>query len=83
MRVLDVWRNSLTLLVRPRAGIAQDVVMDDVMAAMRARRGLRPGDRNTFYLIEQDRIMDPFNQLFGAIFAVGPGRTKLGGSGGR
>ncbi|MBA3917325.1 MAG: hypothetical protein C0516_01910 [Gemmatimonas sp.] len=71
VRVLDVWRNSLTLLVRPRAGVGQDVVMDDVMAAMRARRGLRPGDRNTFYLIEQDRIMDTFNQLFGAIFAVG------------
>jgi putative ABC transport system permease protein len=45
--------------------------MDEVMAAMRARRGLRPGDRNDFYLVEQDRIMETFDQLFGAIFAVG------------
>ncbi len=71
VRTLDAFRGSLTLLVRPSAAFSQDEVMDEVMASMRARRGLRPGDRNTFYLIEQDRIMDTFNQLFGAIFAVG------------
>jgi putative ABC transport system permease protein len=71
VRQLDILRNSLTLLVRPRPSYRQDEVMDEVMAAMRARRGLRPTDRNTFYLVEQDRIMDTFNQLFGAIFAVG------------
>jgi putative ABC transport system permease protein len=51
--------------------VAQGEVMDEVLAAMRARRGLKPGMRNDFYLVEQDRIMDTFNQLFGAIFAVG------------
>jgi putative ABC transport system permease protein len=71
VRQLDVFRSGLQLLVRPRADAVQTEVMDEVMASMRARRGLRPGDRNTFYLIEQDRIMDTFNQLFGAIFAVG------------
>ncbi|BAH38182.1 hypothetical membrane protein [Gemmatimonas aurantiaca T-27] len=71
VRQLDAFRGSLTLMVRPRSDISQAEVMDEVMASMRARRGLRPSDRNTFYLVEQDRIMDTFNQLFGTIFAVG------------
>jgi putative ABC transport system permease protein len=71
VRQLDVFKGGLTLLVRPRVDASQGEVMDEVMAAMRARRGLRPGDRNDFYLVEQDRIMETFDQLFGAIFAVG------------
>ncbi len=71
VRTLDVWRGSLTLLVRPERTASQGEVMDGVMASMRARRGLRPGARNSFYLVEQDRIMETFDQLFNAIFAVG------------
>ncbi len=71
VRTLGVFRGSLTLLVRPFATAAQGEVMDEVMAAMRARRGLRPGMRADFYLVEQDRIKETFDQLFGAIFAVG------------
>jgi putative ABC transport system permease protein len=71
VRQLDVFRRGLTLMVRPYADQDQSAVMDEVMAAMRARRGLRPSDRATFYLVTQDRIMETFNQLFGAIFAVG------------
>jgi putative ABC transport system permease protein len=71
IRQLDAGRGSLTLYVRPMVTYTQGEVMDEVLAALRARRGLRPGDRNNFYLVEQDRLMDTFNQLFGAIFAVG------------
>lgn len=71
LRTLDAFRGSLTLLVRPRPDAVQSEVMDEVLAAMRARRGLKPGMRNTFYLIEQDRIKETFDQLFSAIFAVG------------
>ena len=71
VRHLDAFRSGLTLLVRPYASATQSEVMDEVLATMRARRGLKPGARNDFYLVEQDRLMDTFNQLFGAIFAVG------------
>lgn len=71
IRTLDVWKGGLTLLVRPSSTVSQSEVMDEVMASMRARRGLKPGMRATFYLVTQDRIMDTFNQLFSAIFAVG------------
>jgi putative ABC transport system permease protein len=59
------------LTVRPLPSARQDEVMDEVTAALRASRGLKPGERQTFYLVEQDRLLDTFNQLFGAIFAVG------------
>ena len=71
VRHLNAFKRGLSLLVRPQADAIQSEVMDETLAAMRARRGLKPGDRNDFYLVEQDRIMDTFNQLFGAIFAVG------------
>lgn len=71
VRTLDVWKGGLTLLVRPFPTSVQSEVMDEVMASMRASRGLKPGMRSTFYLVEQDRIKDTFDQLFGAIFMVG------------
>ncbi len=71
VRHLDAFKRGLSLLVRPSTSAEQSEVMDEVLAAMRARRGHKPGERNDFYLVEQDRLMDTFNQLFGAIFAVG------------
>ena len=71
VRHLNAFKRGLALLVRPQADAIQSEVMDETLAGMRARRGLKPGDRNDFYLVEQDRIMDTFNQLFNAIFAVG------------
>jgi len=71
VRDLNAFKRGLSLLVRPQADAIQSEVMDETLAGMRARRGHKPGDRNDFYLVEQDRIMDTFNQLFNAIFAVG------------
>jgi len=71
VRQLQAFRSGLMLTVRPLPSARQDEVMDEVTAALRASRGLKPGERQTFYLVEQDRLLDTFNQLFGAIFAVG------------
>jgi putative ABC transport system permease protein len=71
VRHLQAFRSGLTLMVRPEPDADQATVMDEVTAALRARRGLKPGQPNSFYLVAQDRLMDTFNQLFGAIFAVG------------
>jgi putative ABC transport system permease protein len=56
--------------VKPRAGIARDVVMDEVTATLRGMRGLRPSQRSDFYLVGTDKIADVFNQVFGALFLV-------------
>ena len=70
-RHLNIWRGGLQASVMPRADVPPDVATDAVTALLRAKRGLKPGRPNTFYLVGQDRILDVFNQLFGAIFLVG------------
>ncbi|HWJ23818.1 MAG TPA: FtsX-like permease family protein, partial [Gemmatimonadaceae bacterium] len=70
-RHLSLWWRGVVLMVRPRAGHAQGDVMDDVTAALRARRGLRPAQPNDFALVTQDRMMEVFNKLFGTLFIIG------------
>lgn len=71
LRSLDVFKSGLQLAVRPRDGVEQSEVMDDVVTSLRSQRGLKPAQINNFELVPQERLMETFDQLFGAIFAVG------------
>ncbi len=71
IRNLELFRSGLTLSVRPRDGVEQSIVVDDVVASLRSQRGLKPAVNNNFEIIPQERLMETFDQLFGAIFAVG------------
>ena len=62
--------NALWLVIKPRAGVTVSDAMDAVTVQLRKMRGLRAADPNTFDLITQDQILDIFNQLTGAFFAV-------------
>jgi putative ABC transport system permease protein len=77
-RHLSLWWRGVVLMVRPRAGYAQSDVMDDVTAALRARRGLRPSQPNNFALVTQDRMMEVFNKLFGTLFIIGLTLSAVG-----
>ena len=61
----------IMMTVKPREANNRDGVMDEVTAVMRAHRGLRPSQPNNFALVGQDRLMEVFDQLFGAVFLVG------------
>lgn len=76
-RHLEVWR-SLLIMVKPREGVRRDVAMDAVTAMMRSRRGLRPGQPNNFAIVGQERMLELFDQLFGAIFLVGLSLSAVG-----
>lgn len=81
--MLTAWRRlsvgrSLLVLVKPRAGVARDIAMDAVTGLMRARRGLRPAQPNNFALVGEERMMELFDQLFGAIFLVGIALSGVG-----
>ncbi|HEY5491073.1 MAG TPA: ABC transporter permease [Gemmatimonadaceae bacterium] len=76
-RKMPVWRNML-IMVKPRDGVARDDAMDAVTALLRGRRGLHPSQPNNFYLIGMERMLDVFNQLFGAIFIVGLALSAVG-----
>jgi putative ABC transport system permease protein len=77
-RQLDIWRRGIVLMVKPRDGTVQEDVMDEVTAALRGRRGMRPGAPNNFYLVTQERMMAVFDQVFGAIFMVGLALSAVG-----
>ncbi len=70
-RHMNVSRRGLIASFQPRADVSQEVAMDAVTALLRGKRGLKPGTPNNFYLVGQERILELFNQLFGAIFLVG------------
>jgi putative ABC transport system permease protein len=59
-----------SFLVVPTAVAAQDRAMDDVTAALRTSRGLRPAEDNNFALIRQEAFLDLFNRITGVFFIV-------------
>ena len=69
-RVLKARMNDLGLAVIPAAAFTRAEAIDDVIATLRARRGLRPGVDNTFAIITQDQLFDVYNKIFGAFFLV-------------
>jgi putative ABC transport system permease protein len=77
-RHLGANRRFIMLTVKPKAEGERDLVMDEVTAVIRAHRGLRPAQPNNFALVGQDRLMEVFNQLFGAIFLVGLALSAVG-----
>ena len=60
----------LDLTVKPRDGVAQDVAMDEVTAALRTERRLRPAAQDTWFLYGQDKLMDLYNSTVQIFFIV-------------
>ncbi len=77
-RHLNLYSRGVLLMVKPRDGTNQAAVMDEVTATLRGIRGLRPSEPNNFALVTQDRMLDVFDQLFGAIFLVGIALSGVG-----
>jgi putative ABC transport system permease protein len=69
-RALNVRRSDMGLVVKPREGVARDEMVDEVIATLRAVRGLRPSEESNFSIITQDKLMETYNQIFGTIFGV-------------
>jgi putative ABC transport system permease protein len=61
---------DIGIAVIPRADVSRAQAIDDVIASMRARHGLRPASENDFAIITQDQLFDVYNKIFGAFFLV-------------
>ncbi len=70
--------NALFIIVKPRDGVPADLAMDNVTAALRRARGLRPGMPNTFDLIGQDKILETVNSLTSVFFLVMVALSSVG-----
>lgn len=70
IRYLGARSSGIGLAVKPRADVTRDAVIDDVTAALRGLRGLRPGEESSFAIITQDKLLDTYNSIFGMFFLV-------------
>ncbi len=61
---------GINISVRPRDGVSRDQAIDDVTAALRGKRRLRPADDNNFAIITQDKIMEVYDKVVGTFFIV-------------
>lgn len=58
------------LTIKPRDGVERDDAIDEVTAALRISRGLKPGLDNNFAIITQDKLFETYNKIFGMFFIV-------------
>jgi putative ABC transport system permease protein len=70
LRYLRVWIDWIEAAIRPRADVARDDAIDEVVATMRGERGLRPSQPNDFAIITQDKIFETWNTMTGVFFLV-------------
>jgi putative ABC transport system permease protein len=69
-RYLNAQMDWLDFTVKPREGVDRDAAIDDVVAAIRSQRGLRPAQENDFAVITQDKLFETWNRMTGIFFLV-------------
>jgi putative ABC transport system permease protein len=69
-RQLNASWADIGIAVIPAKSSSRAEAIDDVIAAIRANRGLRPGTDNNFAIITQDQLFDVYNKVFGVFFLV-------------
>ena len=69
-RSLNAGLGGVGIAIVPRENVTRDEAQDDIIAALRARRGLRPGADNNFAIITQDKLLETYNKVFGMFFLV-------------
>ncbi|HEY4099771.1 MAG TPA: ABC transporter permease [Gemmatimonadales bacterium] len=66
----DYDRGAMQIIVFPQPGVSQPEAMDQVTTALRIRRGLKPGDDNSFDLVSGDKLLEGFNSITSGFFLV-------------
>jgi putative ABC transport system permease protein len=69
-KVADYWKGWLEIAVLPTETATVQETQDQVVAALRTKRGLRPGQPDNFAVVTQDRVLDTFNNITAAFFVV-------------
>jgi putative ABC transport system permease protein len=69
-KVADYWKGWMDFSVIPDDSMTVPAAIDQVTAALRSSRGLRPGQDNNFAVVTQDKILETFNSLTTVFFSV-------------
>src|SRR6476659_3753489 len=70
VKVADYERGWMEIAVVPTDSATTAEAQDQVTAAMRTARGLRPGEANNFAIVTSDRVLDAFNKITAGFFSV-------------
>jgi putative ABC transport system permease protein len=77
-RHLKFWMRGNNLIVKPRTGVTLEDALDEVTATLRSARGLRPSQKDNFFVLTQDRLLGIYNSIFGMFFVVGLALSSVG-----
>jgi len=69
-KVADYWKGWMDIAVSPTATATVQESQDEVIAAMRGIRGLKPGQDNNFAVVTQDKILETWNKITSGFFLV-------------
>ena len=67
-KVTEYWPGWMEVAVIPTEDATVAEAQDQVTAALRSRRGLRPAEDNNFSLVTSDRVLDAFNKITAGFF---------------
>ena len=67
-KVAEYWPGWMEIAVIPTEAATVAEAQDQVTAALRSRRGLRPAEENNFALVTSDRVLDAFNKITAGFF---------------
>ncbi|HET7024134.1 MAG TPA: ABC transporter permease [Gemmatimonadales bacterium] len=81
----DYWKGWMQFAVLPKDSVSVGDAMDEVTAALRGSRGLKPAQDNNFSLVTQDKLLDTFKSVtqgfFFVMFALSAVGLMVGGVG--
>ena len=69
-KVADWWKGWLGIVVMPHDTATVAQAQEEVIAALRAKRGLRPAQDNNFAVVTQDKLLETWNSVTSGFFLV-------------
>jgi len=69
-KVADWFKGWLDFVVLPTETATVAQAQDEVITALRVKRGLRPSQENNFTVVTQDKLMETFNSVTSGFFLV-------------
>jgi putative ABC transport system permease protein len=70
VKVADYWKGWMEFSVLPAGSASSLEAQEEVISALRAKRGLKPLQENNFAVVTQDKLLDTFNSMTAGFFAV-------------
>jgi putative ABC transport system permease protein len=78
VKIADYEKGWMEIAVIPTESATTIQAQDQVVAALRIKRGLRPSAPNNFAIVTQDRVLEAFNKITAGFFIAMIGLSSVG-----